>query len=247
MTASPTACRALAFLVAAACATPYPAFAGESDVPVVGRCGGKAEYAIRWNAADGGPATAEAALAALGLEARITEEVTVEYLRIQRPHDAPEHFTATLRERKKGATSYDLTFRYRPEEGHDAPLATWKCPLPDAKENEEADVTFLAGGATKRVCSHGCKVERKGEPVPIPAALHAERTGCANTVARLESDDFTIEEWHLAGGLVMVEVAWKGVDGAEDRDAFRHDVVDVLVAAGVKPLDRSKTDAGACK
>ena len=54
-----------------------------------------------------------------------------------------------------------------------------------------------------------------------------------------------VEEWHLPGGVTLVEVPRNGSTTQGDLESFQRDIVDKLIAAGAKPSDRSKTEIGA--
>jgi hypothetical protein len=57
-----------------------------------------------------------------------------------------------------------------------------------------------------------------------------------------------IEAWHLPGGSVTLEVSRKGSDADLDLKAFQKEIAGPLLAAGIKPSDRSKTELGsACQ
>ena len=67
---------------------------------------------------------------------------------------------------------------------------------------------------------------------------------CANRMKRTEAGKLKIEEWHLPGGVILLEVSRNGSNTKDDLESFRSDVVDKLLAAGVQPSDRSKTEIG---
>lgn len=109
----------------------------------------------------------------------------------------------------------------------------------------EADISFLPDGKVKKVYSRSCTADAPLS-VAVPATLSAQPKGCMSTMVRYESTSggLTVEEWRQEGGTLVIEVSIKGKDGKPARKAFKSEVVDVLVAAGVKPLDRSKTEIG---
>ena len=203
----------------------------------------KAEYAMRWNIEEGGPRTAKKALKALGKEADESTDYKIRYFDFTPPEDAPAGFSPILRRRKSGKMQ-ELTFKYR----GDHPLSSWSCPLfsePDeGKEKEEVDVSILAEGRTKRSFSYSCTLESKKDSIKPPRELDADPKDCANTMKRLTAGKLKVEEWHLPGGITLVEVSRSGSNTQADLEEFQREIVDKLIAAGVKPSDRSKTEIG---
>ena len=63
-------------------------------------------------------------------------------------------------------------------------------------------------------------------------------------MTRLKTTSLKVEEWHLPGDVVMVEVSRNASPSDADLKAFQEDVVAKLLRAGVKPSDRSKTELG---
>ena len=61
---------------------------------------------------------------------------------------------------------------------------------------------------------------------------------------RIEAGKLKIEEWDLPGGVTLLEVSRNGSNSEDDLESFQRDVVDKLLAAGVQPSDRSKTEIG---
>jgi hypothetical protein len=200
----------------------------------------KAEYAIRWDPATGGPKTAQETLDVLGKTAEDTDEYTVQYFDLTPPADAPAGFRAILRQRQK-QNAYELTFKYRGE----GALATWTCPLSaaPAKQKAEVDVSILADGV-KRAHAYSCSVESVGAPVPPPAALKAVPKSCASTTTRIEAGKLKIEEWHPPGGVTLIEVSRNGKPSAEDLERFQDKVAKKLLKRGITPSGRSKTELG---
>lgn len=209
-----------------------------------------AEYAVRWRAIDGGPQTAPAVLAALGLSADDVDDYQVQYFDIQPPADAPAGFTAILRQRKKGKKKYQLTFKYRGASAFPAAptLADWSCPLPGAAERkDEVDLSFSATEPGTAAHSRSCTVETDGAPPAIPESLAARPRACSFPMTRHKAGAIKVEEWRLAPGEVVLEVSRNGQNTAAERDAFQREIVDALVRAGARPTERSKTElGGAC-
>lgn len=198
-----------------------------------------AEYAMRWNSGDGGPQTAKKVLKALGKEAEESKDYEILYFDFTPPGDAPAGFKSILRQRKSGK-KYELTFKYR----GDHPLSTWKCPLSGNPERkEEVDVSILAEGEIRKSYSYSCTLEDK-DPIAPPKELKASPKDCSNRMTRLKSGNLKVEEWHLPGGVTLVEVSRNGSNAPKDLIAFHCKIVDELVEEGVKPSDRSKTELG---
>lgn len=200
-----------------------------------------AEYAIRWNVNEGGPKTAVDTLTVLGQTQTDSDNYEVQYFDFTSPAGVPTGVTTILRQRKK-KKKFDLTFKYRSE----SPLAKLGCPISDnpSEIKDEVDVTILGATDSKRVNSHSCTVESADVPVSIPPALAAKPAPCTSTMTRLKAGTLKIEEWHLPGGAIMVEVSRNGTTSASDLASFQHDVVNKLIAAGVKPSGASKTELG---
>ena len=200
----------------------------------------QAEYAIRWNAGEGGPKNALEALSVLGQTKIDSDTFEVLYFDFSMPGDAPPGVTGILRQRKK-KTKYELTFKYR----SDGEIGYLGCPLSSSPKSGkvETDVTFLGADESKRRYSSSCTVESLDPPIP-PAALGAKPKGCISAMTRLVTGTLSVEEWHLPGGEIMIDVSSVGTDGAEEFAAFRQNVVEKFIASGVKPLKTSKTELG---
>lgn len=199
-----------------------------------------AEYAMRWDIQEGGPQTAEEALKALKLKAKDPDKYEIRYFDFTPPGDAPDGFTAILRQRKT-KKKHELTFKYRGAKE----LPAVKCPIstePD-EEKEEVDISVLAKGETKRSSSYSCTVESKDGPVAPPQELKAKGLECVNEMTRYKAGDLKIEEWHLPGEETFIEVSHNGADTPQDLESFKK-IVAKLVKAGAKPSDRSKTELG---
>ena len=205
---------------------------------------GRAEFALRWSTADGGPPTAADALRQLGRKPQGKEKTfSVRYFDIATPADAPSGAKALLRQRQTQKKA-QLTYKLRSA----APLAGaagWRCPLPSPNESkDEADVSFLALDQVKAVHSRSCTFESADLSLSPPAGLGATPKPCASSMRRLESGDLTVEAWSLGGAATLIEVSRKGLDRDKDRQRFRDEVVRPLLAAGAVPVDRSKSELG---
>jgi hypothetical protein len=201
----------------------------------------QAEYAVRWNIEEGGPRSAKDALKVLQQQAGGPDEFVVQYFDFAPPSGSPEGFSPILRERKKGTKKHELTFKYR----GDHALSSWTCPFasPDERK-EEVDVSVLPESQAKRAFSYSCTLESKDGPIEPPPALHAKRKSCTSEMVRFKAGKLKVEEWHLPGDIIMVEVSHGGSDTPADLDSFKKEVVAPLVGAGARPSDRSKTESG---
>ena len=205
---------------------------------------GRAEFAVRWSTADGGPLTAADALRRLGRKPHGKEDdFEVRYFDLATPADAPAGATALLRQRHT-AKKAELTYKLRSA----TPLngATgWRCLLPSPNESKaEADVSFLALDQVKTVHSLSCTFESADASLAPPAGLDATPKPCRSAMRRLKDGDLTAEAWSLAGGATLIEVSRKALDRPKDRQRFRDEVVRPLLAAGAVPLERSKSELG---
>lgn len=204
-----------------------------------------AEYAVRWDPRQGGPATPEDALRSLRLTVDERSQMEVTYFDVTPPPGLPEGFTAILRQRI-GGRHHELTFKLRgaqplPEQ---PALKLWDCPLgPTDDRKDEVDVGFVAAGKTVTAYSRSCDVNAK-QAVPLPAALQARPKGCASMMTRLRSGKLKIEEWRLADGSVLIEASRPAPYNPKSMRAFEHDVLKPLLALNIQPLDRSKSAIG---
>jgi hypothetical protein len=195
-----------------------------------------AEYAIRWNAGDGGPKTGGAALTALKLRARHARQLSVSYYELPPPPTAPPGFAAILRQRAEGDRDPEFTWKLR----GDRALARWTCPLENARQSKsEVDVTFSGADTYTRTYSYSCT--STGPHVDV-AGLEASRKACAAAVQRWEAGRLIVEEWRLPGDVVIIEVSGKGANTPDAMEDFRRRVAAPLFAAGVVPSPHSKTD-----
>ncbi|MEO8936967.1 MAG: hypothetical protein ABI277_19060 [Burkholderiaceae bacterium] len=204
-----------------------------------------AEYAIRWSPKEGGPADLDSASGLLRVDGKASN-YTIGYYEITGFAGGPAGFAPILRERLKGDKA-DTTWKYRgaatfPPGASDA----WTCPLnKESKRKDEVDVSLLSDASVKRSFSRSCTagVELKKA---LPAGLTASRKGCSSAMRRRESKDgdVTIEEWRMSNGDVLLEVSAKGRDDSQALAAFRDRFVKPLIATGIHPQDRSKTEIG---
>ena len=197
-----------------------------------------AEYAIRWNARDGGPKTGDEVLAVLNLRAKGTHGFRITYYDFPSSTKTPPGFSTILRRRMDAAGGVELTWKLR----GDHAIAEWSCPLENSRHAKaEVDVTF--GGLEKidRMYSYSCA---SASPESAASALAAIPKACTAAVARWEAGPLKVEEWRLARDVLIIEVSGNGANGAEGVERFRRRVVAPLVAAGIVPSALSKTELG---
>lgn len=202
-----------------------------------------AEYSIRWDPTQGGPASAEAVLQLLGLKAGERSRFEVQYFDIANPADAPPGFGAIMRKRTVGSTA-QLTYKLRGSTPFPAgsTLKHWHCPLPaPTRRKEETDLSFLGAEQVSTAYSRSCSHSSKQLDIAVPAALQPQPNRCKSSMTRIESGKLKVEEWMLPDANRLVEVSSIGRDNTLDRNAFRDRVVRPLLAAGVQPLQRSKS------
>jgi hypothetical protein len=199
-----------------------------------------AEYAIRWNIAEGGPKTIETTLDVLSLKGAASDQYEVQYFSFTPPKDAPSGFTAILRQRRKGK-KFELTFKYR----GDRTLATWTCPLSPtpSEQKQEVDVSIL-GSEVSRAHSLSCTVESKSAPVVPPEGLAARPMTCTSKVTRVKAGDVKLEKWQFPGDITIIEVSQKGDDSPADLKKFQDDLATPLIKGGIRPSAWSKTESG---
>lgn len=206
-----------------------------------------AEFAIRWDPAEGGPKTIEEVATLLQLPNGKRKSLEVRYFSIRQPPDVVGGSTAIVRQRSSGRATESM---YK-ERGADPfssanPLAGWKCPFPtqaNAKAKSEVDVGWTADGLTKKSYSLSCQVDGTVELL-LPARFMAKPLGCTTHVMRSQAQGIKIERWSLPRGALSIEVSWNGEDTAADLEKFASRVARPLMERGVKPLEESKTALG---
>ncbi len=224
-------------LLALLCAA--PALAAQADKP-------GAEYSVRWDPAQGGPATLEAVLRLLHRKPGKRSRYVVQYFDIATPADAPPGFVAIMRKRSFGSTA-QLTYKLRGSTPFpaDSSLKHWHCPLPaPAKRKEEADIGFLGADQVSKAWSRSCSHSSQQLDIAVPALLQPRPNRCRSTMTRIESGKLKVEEWHLPDDSRLIEVSSIGYDDAEASADFRDRVVKPLLAARVRPVQRSKSALG---
>lgn len=198
---------------------------------------GRAEYAVRWDPTQGGPANARELLAFLGASGGGGHAYEVRYFDLPRPESAPAVATPILRLRVAEGGDAEVRLKYRTEQ----PLeARWGCPAGASFEkSEEVDVTFAASATPVRMYAYSCTLDAKAPPT----FLGATPKSCAARMVRYRHGDDKIEEWTLPGGGIRLEVS-RTTSGKPKHEAKFRELVDRLRARGVKPLDESKTELG---
>ena len=225
--------QASAFAAAAICA----ALGGTSASAATSEPAG-AEFAIRWNARDGGPQTGNEVLKVLGARARRTSLFSVRYYDVPSTTTAPPGFATILRRRVDGAGASELTWKLR----GDHALPAWTCPFENPRQSKvEVDVTFSGLDSATRVYSYSCT---SASPEAAASRLGASLKACTAAVKRWEAGRLKIEEWRLPGDVLMIEVSGNGANTGAATRQFRERVAAPLFAAGIVPSTLSKTELG---
>jgi hypothetical protein len=205
-----------------------------------------AEFALRWDPRQGGPATPQDALQGLGLKASTPSHFEIQYFDFTEPAGLPAGFDAILRKRLTGGAA-ELTFKLRGTQPLpvEPSLKHWDCPLGPAQDRkDEADITFVEAGRTITAFSRSCSVESRQADIEPPAALQARPKGCGSTMTRLRSGKLKIEQWKMADGSVLLEASRPGKHTEASMRAFERLVLQPLLALKVQPLQRSKSAIG---
>jgi hypothetical protein len=241
-----------AVAMAAAFLVPAVAGAGAAGQPSSApqRAKQDAEFAVRWDPAQGGPRDARAAARALGWRVRREESLRVRYYDAATPlADVPPGAQVVLRERRR-KQGVELTLKYRSERAMTAlpALDRWACPLGrKAEVKDEVDVSFDASASPGRAYSRSCSLERVADAAAVAARLGARPQPCESDVLRLRADPFKIEEWHLPDGGRLIEVSRNGRDSEKAAARFAREVVLELTSRlGAKPIASSKTAGSGC-
>jgi hypothetical protein len=211
-----------------------------------GAAAAHAEFAVRWDPRQGGPATPQDALRELRLKASAPSRFEIQYFEFTPPDGLPPGFDAILRKRLNDGEA-ELTFKLR----GDAPLPQqptlkqWVCPLGNTRDRkDEVDLTFIEAGRVLTAYSRSCNVESRDTTLQPPAALQARPKGCGSTMTRLRSGELKIEQWHLADGTTLLEASRPGRHDAASTRAFEREVLRPLLALKAQPLERSKSAIG---
>ena len=199
----------------------------------------RAEYAVRWDPAEGGPASAREVLSLLGASGIAGRAYEIRYFEFPRPANAPPDSIAILRQRTREDGKAEIRLKYRSAQ----PLQeTWACPDGARFEKaEELDVSFAASSEPVRVYACSCTLVAKAPP----AVLGAAPNPCTSRMVRYEFEGDKIEEWTLPGAGVRLEVSRAAPNSPGELAKFSG-LVERLRARGVRPLDQSKTDGSRC-
>ncbi|MDM0037176.1 hypothetical protein QTI33_33950 [Variovorax sp. J22P271] len=214
----------------------------------------RTEYAFRWDPAQGGPATARQAARQLGIEDDQPKEFGVRYLEVRRPAGLPDDSYGAVARERTDDDGPESTYKVRAPASKAARklLSTWACPLvgPKRERKLEVDVNWVGEEGTdaaptpRKAISFSCSVEAAAAAA-FPPATGMVPKPCVNHVRRFKSrDDWKVEEWLLATGQRIVELSFSVDQGSRaHRSAFQQRV-DLLRAAGARPLADSKTLLG---
>jgi len=201
-----------------------------------------AEYVIRWNARDGGPASLNEVLGIMKSRATRDRTFKVDYYDLPPNIAAPPGYSVILRRRTEGGAAGEFTWKLR----GDTALADWTCPLRNAKESKaEADVTIQGPDTLARSFSYSCTSD---DPEAAAAELSATLRACTATVTRKVAGPLKLEEWRFPGDIVIIDVSLISSNNSVGLEFFRARIANPLFAAGIVPLSESKTDLGSrCK
>ena len=201
-----------------------------------------AEYVIRWNARDGGPASLNDVLGVLKSRATRDRKFNVDYYDLPPTLATPAGYSVILRRRVEDGVAAELAWKLR----GDAPLVDWTCGLRNAKESKaEVDVAFQAADKVARSFSYSCTSDG---PDAAVAELSATPKGCTAIVTRKVAGPIKLEEWHFPGDVVIIDVSMVSVNKPAALELFRTRIAQPLFAAGVVALPESKADLGShCK
>lgn len=197
---------------------------------------GRAEYAVRWDPSQGGPANVGELLALLDASNAEGRRYEVRYFDFPAPAGAPAGATLILRQRVAEGGEGEIRLKYRSPQ----PVSgAWACPDGARfQKSEETDVTFTSSGQA-RSFAYSCSLDAAAPP----AFLSATPKPCSARMVRYEGGGHKIEEWTLPGGGIRLEVSRSGSNDAKHEAKFGK-LVERLRARGVKPLDESKTELG---
>ena len=205
-----------------------------------------AEFAVRWDPRQGGPATPEQVLRDLRLQAGEQSRFEVRYYDFTAPAGLPPGFTPILRKRVTAGRG-ELSFKLRGSEAlpPTPTLQAWDCPLgPTDDRKDEVDLSFVDVGRVITAYSRSCDLNSQDAGLQPPAALQARPRGCGSTMLRLRSGKLKIEQWRLADGTVLIEASRPGRHDPASMRAFEREVLRPLLALKVRPLERSKSAIG---
>ena len=197
-----------------------------------------AEYAIRWNARDGGLTSLNETMAILQTRATRPRQFKVDYYDIPPDSAAPPGFATILRRRVEDGGQAELTWKLR----GDHALADWTCPWRKFRGTKaQVDVTFGGADTLTRNYSYSCTSD---SPELAASELSATIKACTAVVSRRDAGSLRVEEWRIPGDVVIIEVSGSGENSPGAMEQFRKRVALPLLAAGIVPLQDSKTELG---
>lgn len=203
-----------------------------------------AEYAVRWEEAQGGPKSLTEIASMLGLKDYKEQMATVGFFAVKQCSVVPEGFKLIARERvfkkKKGdAPEVMLKLRGPVTPGTD-PTVAWVCPLPKAdKSKVEVDISWT-GSDMKKSLSRSCSQEDESALKIIPKDLAPVAPKCRSEMQRFKGKDLTIERWTLGDRRIVYEVSMSGQDDGQSEQRFKKVVLQAL--PGIRPLSSGMTD-----
>ncbi|MBQ0929031.1 hypothetical protein [Ideonella alba] len=203
-----------------------------------------AEYAVRWDTAQGGPTDLAAVAQRLGLNPRKTQQARVGFLRMAQPAGLPSGYRLIGRERifvKEGQEKPEVMLKLRGPDPWPAAVAHWPPRLAHRAELKfEVDVSWL-GHAPMRALSMSLTVDDALAVQVLPASW-VEHTPLAYSqmVRHRFDNDIAAEHWQLPDGRAVFEVSMGGTDDDASLARFVSQVVQPL--AGIQPLPGGMTD-----
>lgn len=119
----------------------------------------RAEFAVRWDPANGGPKSLKDVLTILKVHDAKSAQFDVNYLTVEPRAKPPEGYAIIGREREASGET-EATYKIRGPEPLPAALANWTCPLQGGDSGKtEIDVTWTGEAAPKRSLSMSCSVD----------------------------------------------------------------------------------------
>ncbi|MBQ0942969.1 hypothetical protein KAK07_06450 [Ideonella sp. 4Y16] len=203
-----------------------------------------AEYAVRWDPAQGGPTELAAVAEALGLNPRKTQQARVGFLHLVQPTGLPSGYRLIGRERilvKGGQETPEVMLKLRGPDPWPAAVAHWPPRLAHRAELKfEVDVSWL-GHAPKRALSMSLTVDGALAVQVLPASWVVQTPPAYSQMVRHRLDnDVTAEHWQLPDGRSVFEVSMGGTDDDPSLARFVSQVVQRL--NGIQPLPGGMTD-----
>lgn len=216
-----------------------------------------AEYAVRWDPAVSQLNTAESVVEIFtpGRRADDEDNYTITYLDVKQPADLPQGAVLIVRERKK-KSKMESTVKYRSRTdfyGEREKLGHgFSGDLAKVESKYEVDVSFAdSGNPVKAYSLSYTSEEMNALAFYAGAGRSAEKKMRRLTIKNFKNTDgmarkLKIEYWELgAGGKKLLEVSMPGLDDEQSRDFFQSEVLKPLLAQGICPIERSKSELGA--